>query len=132
MWSMTGRPSGGSCGSFGWSAGAGQRKRQWREYYHSLRLLYEQIGDVAKTDLGRKFREDIPHPWKLKLAVEEDKKVDHESVILVRFPDDVKKEEVMEMVEVKTGTTPRDFAAHRSQVPRDPANDRHWSAIKIA
>ena len=107
-------------------------EKQWREYYNSLRMLADQIGDVSEHELGRQITEDIPHPYKRKLATEEDKKVNHDSVVLEGLPEDVTKEEVMVMVQAETGTAPRD--AHR--VGRKfriiPVDDHHRASIKIA
>ena len=107
-------------------------EKAWREYYNNLRLLADQIGDVTEEELGRQMQEDINAPWKKKLAIEEDKLVDHESVVLEGLPEDVKEEEVTEMVEAETGTRPRVVRRVGRKFRVVPAHEQHRAAIKVA
>ena len=107
-------------------------EKSWREMYAQMTTLALQLGDISDTDLGRLLTNALPsHPWRRKLAQEEDKKTERGALMLDGLPEDVTNGEVEDMIQEETGTRPIHVRRVGKRIKVTPRDEDHRGTIKM-
>jgi peptidoglycan hydrolase-like protein with peptidoglycan-binding domain len=66
-------------------------EKEWRQLYASMTIMAAQVG-TPDVEVGRLLVDALPlHPWRRKVAQEEDHQVDHRAVLVGGLPADVRR-----------------------------------------
>jgi hypothetical protein len=108
-------------------------EQQWREYFSTTTSLARQLRDVSEQELCRLLIDGLPtHPWRRKLAEEEEKKIQHGVLVVEGLPEDVRPFEVEDMLEEETGLKPTLVEKKKNGVFRiRPVNEDHRKKVKM-
>lgn len=107
-------------------------EKTWRDLFAQMSTLAVQLGDISDAELGRLLVNALPsHPWRRKLAQEEDRKTERGTLVLDGIPDDVTPAELEDMVLAETGTQPVSVRRAGKRLKVTPQDDEHRSAIKM-
>jgi hypothetical protein len=105
-------------------------EKSWREYYAQMASMARQVG-MEEEELGKLLVEAMPlHPWRRKVAQEEDKRVDHRSIVLEGLPMDTTVEEVKEMIKQETTVAPASVWKAGRRFVVVPVGDEHRTLVK--
>ena len=107
-------------------------EKTWRDLFAQMSTLAKQLGDISEAELWRLLVNAIPsHPWRRKLAQEEDRKTEKGTIVLDWLPGDVSVTEVSEMMEAETGTNPAAVRRCNDRIKVTPQGDEHRNTIKM-
>jgi hypothetical protein len=107
-------------------------EKNWRDFESKLFRLSRQLGDVSEVELGRLMMDALPpHPYRRKLAEEEDKKCQARRLVLSGVPPGMSIGQLEALIEVETGRRAAEVLRTIDGFKVRPADDDHRNTIKM-